>query len=690
MCGEDKKALKKTLVGVAQNVDELIRSGVCPDDVFVVVMIDGVQSVDRSIYEYFEEFERESETFLEEDDALTLKKKYENYQYHQEIEKEEPLNFTKFLFKPEEFANRIESKFQQVRAKYDEVVRIRKSIQNIKKEHDKDNDNLKMILNRMIDKQKDLLRKIKSDKKVLINEQSIMKELASSEEECNQYLATRDSLAYLAAYRLRTSSLCSDLKHHETKQTIERSSMLEGQFETERMYDEELMDRSQEEGEGQRESRLIRKTIKYVNLFFCVKYKKAGKLSSHNWFFNGFCQEFRPKYTVLLDVGVRPYPDAIFKMYRCMKVNGNVGSVCGYMRLIEEKVEDEEMAKSEDMDCLSSIFSSIFDIQRAQQIEKHFEHLVEKPFESIFKFIHVLPGSFSAYSMAALRPVGQDDELLREYFREMDEKLAKNKIVPSTFSAKQILTRVLLPKTMWKCCNRIDPDSEEQVLYNENVYLAEDRILCLGIHKNDKDIVFMPDVYAQVEPIKMINELMAEKKREVNGGAYSFEKVRAEFADTDSKRSSFFIKFQLLYITFLKFLSYFAPALLVFVFHFAFEIIQTEFLADLFSKESKTGIGNVLYATITNIVVFIYALMLLAIFFFSLHLDYKSKKFIYYTYFVSTVLGLLSMLSFIVFLAQTVQGFIGTGDCKLCPIQTSGRATSRRWKECCPATDCSS
>lgn len=63
-----------------------------------------------------------------------------------------------------------------------------------------------------------------------------------------------------------------------------------------------------------------------------------------------------------------------------MKVNANVGSVCGYMRLIEEKVEDEEMTKSEDMDCLSSMFISLFDIQRAQQIEKHFEHLVEKPF----------------------------------------------------------------------------------------------------------------------------------------------------------------------------------------------------------------------------------------------------------------------------------------------------------------------
>jgi hypothetical protein len=50
MSNQDKKALKKTLIGVAQNIDEMIRSGICPDDIFVVVVIDGVQNVDRSIY----------------------------------------------------------------------------------------------------------------------------------------------------------------------------------------------------------------------------------------------------------------------------------------------------------------------------------------------------------------------------------------------------------------------------------------------------------------------------------------------------------------------------------------------------------------------------------------------------------------------------------------------------------------
>lgn len=70
-----------------------------------------------------------------------------------------------------------------------------------------------------------------------------------------------------------------------------------------------------------------------MNLFLCVKYKNSGKLSSHNWFFNGFCKELRPKYSVLLDVGLKPDGHALHKMYRHMKDNDQIGGVCGYMSL---------------------------------------------------------------------------------------------------------------------------------------------------------------------------------------------------------------------------------------------------------------------------------------------------------------------------------------------------------------------
>lgn len=98
------------------------------------------------------------------------------------------------------------------------------------------------------------------------------------------------------------------------------------------MFDDELMERVSEQ---LRPAQANKKTIRYVNLFFCIKYKESGKLNSHNWFFNGFCKELKPKYAVILDAGVRPYKDAIFKMYRCMKINQKIGSVCGYRRLVE-------------------------------------------------------------------------------------------------------------------------------------------------------------------------------------------------------------------------------------------------------------------------------------------------------------------------------------------------------------------
>ena len=45
------------------------------------------------------------------------------------------------------------------------------------------------------------------------------------------------------------------------------------------------------------------------------------------------------------------------------------------------------------------------------------------------------------------------------------------------------------------------------MLYSENVYLAEERILCMGIHKKGYDMSFLPDAYAEVDPIKTVQRL---------------------------------------------------------------------------------------------------------------------------------------------------------------------------------------
>jgi chitin synthase len=147
-------------------------------------------------------------------------------------------------------------------------------------------------------------------------------------------------------------------------------------------------------------------------------------------------------------------------MYHYMKRRPHVGGVCGYMSLKAEKVEDEEMHKEEDLSWLTNLCLLFFDIQKAQQIEYHFAHLIDKPFESIFKFIHVLPGAFSGYSMDALRPVDRRDQLLKEYFKSIDDKLASNKVTPSEFTVADVIMRVMLPKFIWKIFRPVDPDSE--------------------------------------------------------------------------------------------------------------------------------------------------------------------------------------------------------------------------------------
>lgn len=58
---------------------------------------------------------------------------------------------------------------------------------------------------------------------------------------------------------------------------------------------------------------------------------------------------------------------------------------------------------------------------------------MDKGFEAAFGFIHVLPGAFSAYNMAAILDYSSndDDPLLRAYFKSIDEKLANTKVYPS-------------------------------------------------------------------------------------------------------------------------------------------------------------------------------------------------------------------------------------------------------------------
>jgi hypothetical protein len=143
----------------------------------------------------------------------------------------------------------------------------------------------------------------------------------------------------------------------------------------------------------------------------------------------------------------------------------------------------------------------------------HYEHLIKKPFEAMCGCVLKMPVSFSAYNMDILTGGNGNSELLKEYFTDINDKISTEDITETKFAVKDILLRVILPKAFQCSVRGSEEDSEEHILYNLNVYESEDPILCLGIYKSQRNIMYMPDVEAQVASSWMLNDLMKENKR---------------------------------------------------------------------------------------------------------------------------------------------------------------------------------
>lgn len=111
---------------------------------------------------------------------------------------------------------------------------------------------------------------------------------------------------------------------------------------------------------------------------------------------------------------------------------------------------------------MTGISLRFFDIQRTQQVEYHFAHMMDKSFEASFGFIHVLPGAFSGYNMKAILNYDSqsDDELLKKYFKSIREKLEDRKVKSSKIGTRNAILRIALPDAVNSCCIKIDPDSD--------------------------------------------------------------------------------------------------------------------------------------------------------------------------------------------------------------------------------------
>lgn len=207
------------------------------------------------------------------------------------------------------------------------------------------------------------------------------------------------------------------------------------------------------------------------------------------------------------------------------------------------------------------------------------------------------------------------------------------------------------------------------MLYNENIYLAEDRILCMGIHRKHFTIRFLPDAYAEVDPIKTVHGLLGQRKRWINGSFFAFERVKRELSYHEEREGvEACLNLQILYLTMMNSLAYFAPAFFLFTVHIAMDAFRADILTSLFSGLVGDPNSSQILINFVYFMDFVYVMLVGAIIYYSLHLTNGSKHFKPYIYAISTLLGIFSVSVFIVLAVDVFRGLIDNSQCIFIPI----------------------
>ncbi|KIY69374.1 glycosyltransferase family 2 protein [Cylindrobasidium torrendii FP15055 ss-10] len=212
-----------------------------------------------------------------------------------------------------------------------------------------------------------------------------------------------------------------------------------------------------------------------VQVLFCLKEQNKKKLNSHRWFFNAFGPLIKPNVCILLDVGTKPTGTSIYELWKCFDKHSNIGGACG------------EICVDVGRGCSLLLTNPL---AASQNFEYKISNILDKPLESIFGYISVLPGAFSAYRYKALQNGPDGKGPLASYF--------KGEAMHGT--------------------------SSDASIFERNMYLAEDRILCFEIVTKKREgwkLHYVKSAKAATDVPGNIAEFISQRRRWLNGSLFA-------------------------------------------------------------------------------------------------------------------------------------------------------------------------
>ncbi|KAJ9609691.1 Chitin synthase, class 2 [Cladophialophora chaetospira] len=214
------------------------------------------------------------------------------------------------------------------------------------------------------------------------------------------------------------------------------------------------------------------KGIVPCQMIFCLKEKNKKKLNSHRWFFNAFGRALTPNVCILLDVGTKPDSKALYHLWKAFDQDSNVAGAAGEIKADKGRGW---------MGLLNPLVAS-------QNFEYKMSNILDKPLESVFGYITVLPGALSAYRYYALQndPTGHGP--LSQYFKG-------------------------------ETLHGADAD-----VFTANMYLAEDRILCweLVAKRGEQWVLkFVKSAYGETDVPDAVPEFISQRRRWLNGAFFA-------------------------------------------------------------------------------------------------------------------------------------------------------------------------